>query len=98
MLDLEATKKVLEGVLKERDRQDSKWGEQNHNPLEWLSILSEEVGEVALAINIAHFGDVPDWTNYRKELLEVAAVAVAAVEALDRGKAIPGTRGHKWTP
>ena len=33
---------VLNEVSAERQRQDAKWGEQNHDPLLWLSILTEE--------------------------------------------------------
>lgn len=98
LLDSKATWKVLREIETERDRQDRKWGEQNHNPGEWLGILIEEIGEVAKAINEAHFSGYArsgKWADYRKEMLEVAAVAVAAVEALDRGKAVPAIRGHK---
>lgn len=38
---------VLEEVQEERVRQDEKWGAQHHDPLTWLMILAEEVGEVA---------------------------------------------------
>ena len=42
------TDEILELVKAERARQDEKWGSQrNHSPLEWLGILSEEVGETA---------------------------------------------------
>jgi NTP pyrophosphatase (non-canonical NTP hydrolase) len=77
---------VLGEVLRERARQNAKWGEQNHHPMEWLSILGEEVGEACEAANEAHWhasGRQP-WAGYRKELVQVAAVAVAAIEALDR--------------
>lgn len=78
-----ATDAVLQEVHEERKSQDDKWGEQNHSPLEWLSILTEEVGEVARGINNAHFGGA-SYDNYREELIQVAAVAAAAVESLDR--------------
>ena len=40
--------KVLEAVLAERERQDSKWGDQTANSDEhWTVILTEELGEVA---------------------------------------------------
>lgn len=38
-------------VYAERRRQDAKWGNQHHTCAEWLSILLEEVGETAQAIN-----------------------------------------------
>lgn len=97
------TTDVLEEVLLERERQDAKWGEQNHpdmpedddddmwrEPLydmesaarrsvscgpSWAAILAEEVGETFHAVT-------PELL--RAELIQVAAVAVAWVEALDR--------------
>lgn len=69
---------VIQEVLKERTAQDLKWGEQNHNPDRWLSILMEEVGEAAKA-NLEK-----DWSNYREEMIQVAAVATAMVECYDR--------------
>ena len=43
-------------VALERLNQDKKWGEQNHNPSEWLAILVEEVGELSTAILCHRFG------------------------------------------
>lgn len=80
---------ILTEVFAERRRQDAKWGEQNHAPVLWLAILGEEVGEANKAALEAHFPNYDrygDWTDYRRELIEVAAVAVAAVESLDRQK------------
>ena len=73
-------KKVLTEIETERARQDSKWGIQNHEPLKWNAILGEEFGEVSKAIL------ENDTENYREELIQVAAVAIAAVESLDRQK------------
>jgi NTP pyrophosphatase (non-canonical NTP hydrolase) len=75
--------KVIGDCVRERARQDSKWGEQNHHPMEWLSILMEEVGEAAKAANEGHWSH-QTYADYRKELIEVMAVACAAVEDLDR--------------
>mgnify|MGYP001574542261 CR=1 FL=1 len=74
----------------ERDRQDAKWGVQNHAPEWWLAILMEEVGELAQAILESHFDNGVDarkkggLPNIRKEAIQCAAVAVALVECLDR--------------
>ena len=89
---------ALMDVRKERSRQDAKWGEQNHNPIEWMAILTEEVGEAAKEAVDFHFalGDIDIKLNagvrlqadrlqrYRTEMIQVAAVAVSAVESLDR--------------
>lgn len=83
---------VLAHVARERSRQDAKWGPQNHTPIEWIAILSEEVGEAskeALEHHWAgsHYGHDPERLGrLRSELIQVAAVAVAAVESLDRNE------------
>ena len=76
----ERRNEILSAIRDERARQNAKWGEQNHTPERWLAILSEETGETARAI--VEF----DLVSYRAELVHVAAVAVAAIESLDRGK------------
>ena len=70
-------------VEMERIRQNHLWGEQNHSPETWLAILIEEVGEVGKAIQEARFRG-EGWANYREELVQVAAVAVAMLESHDR--------------
>lgn len=96
------TAKVSNEVLAERLRQNEKWGEQNHpngtagryatlanfyreatdlaasdGSLTYRHILLEEVFE-AMAED--------DPAKLRIELIQVAAVAVQWVEAIDRGK------------
>ena len=66
----------------ERKRQDAKWGEQNHNDLKWLAILSEEMGK--LAKEILEGGEQGLGRHGTGELVQVAAVAVAWLEALGR--------------
>lgn len=82
---LKAQKRILEEIVNERTRQDEKWGVQNCAPFEWLSILVEEVGEVAKAANnmTCHYTEAAV-ENYREELVQVAAVVVSALECLDR--------------
>lgn len=88
-------------VVRERERQDTKWGEQNHpdgtgkdgdeklatfwrhvcesraanGRVTWRDILQEEVAE-------AYAESEP--TRLRAELIQVAAVAVQWIEAIDR--------------
>lgn len=96
--------KILDEIRQERERQDSKWGQQNHNKPAWCMILGEEVGEVNRAALQSHFNyalpgegmDLDDpvsstkrrqnrWNaEYREELIQVAAVAIAMIESLDR--------------
>jgi NTP pyrophosphatase (non-canonical NTP hydrolase) len=80
---------VLNEIADERDRQDAKWGPQNHEQMTWLGILAEEFGEAAKEINELHFrraeAHLPSsLARTRAELIQVAAVAVAMVESLDR--------------
>lgn len=75
------TQEVLQEVAKERERQNTKWGVQRHNPLTWLAILGEEVGEVNKAV-LENIFSRKGLEEYRQELIQVAAVAVAAVESL----------------
>ncbi len=64
-------------ITAERTRQDAKWGSNRDlHPYLWLTILTEEVGEVARAA----LGNDPD--NLRDELVQVAAVAIAQLEAM----------------
>ncbi len=89
---------VLKEIDFERDQQDHKWGPQNHAPAHWLMILGEEVGEANKAALEDHFkkyyaphtgtdnGCSVNLIEYRKELVQVAAVAVAMIESLDRNE------------
>lgn len=81
---------VLTEVSYERKRIFSKYGTRNFSPVIWLPILIEEVGEVGQAIcevehgpGLARRGHM---LNLRNELIQVAAVAVAMVESLDRNE------------
>jgi NTP pyrophosphatase (non-canonical NTP hydrolase) len=83
---LARTDGILVEVEEERADQIRKWGEQHHSPHQWLAILTEEVGEVAKDVAEMRIDEF-DFVNYRKELIQVAAVAVAAIEALDISRA-----------
>lgn len=82
---------ALSDVLDERKRQDARFGEQNHDPFLYLTILMEEVGETAKAALEARFpgmGKNPEMllAHLREEAVQTAAVALAIVECLDRDK------------
>lgn len=88
---------AIDDVISERARQDEKWGQQNHDPTVYMTILTEEIGESAKAaiewwaakehsdITAAHWLD-----ELRGELVQAAAVAVAMIECLDRDEWEPG--------
>lgn len=81
---------AFEAVIAERARQDQKWGRQDHGPSYWTGILGEEFGELCQAINETVFDNGAaerakgGYANMRREAVQVAAVAVAFVEYLDR--------------
>lgn len=82
----------FQAICEERARQDAKWGPQDHNNAVWCAVLTEEVGEACqevlkergwLQAN-ERFAAQPHAERLRVELVQIAAVAVAWLEALDR--------------
>lgn len=77
---------IYSEIKDERVRQTRKWGIQHRSPCEWVSILAEEVGEAADEANAIQFADeypgefAPDKAALVDELIQVAAVAVQAIE------------------
>ena len=69
---------ILNLIKKERERQDKKWGIQNHNIFKWLAILGEEVGEVNKSALENNYQEVIS------ELVQIGAVTVAMIESLER--------------
>lgn len=85
---MKTTEQVLRDVGLERQRQNIKWGyPQVNDPFQWVSILLEEVGELAMAINDTYIGKNPNGnvSQVLREAIQVAAVAVSIVEHLDGG-------------
>ena len=71
--------RIVGEIARERARQDDKWGpERSLSPFFWLAILTEEVGEAAKAALDS------DRQGLREEVIQVAAVAVAWLEAMSR--------------
>lgn len=76
---------ILTQIKHERDRQDNKWGEQNHHPLMWFSIIGEEYGEMCHAFNEYSFKqDYALLEEMQREAIQVAACCVAMIECLER--------------
>jgi NTP pyrophosphatase (non-canonical NTP hydrolase) len=74
---------VLDLILKERKRQDEKWGEQNHDDYKWLAILTEEIGELSQAILHTEFGGYANG-NAPIELIQAVAVGIQWLECMQR--------------
>lgn len=77
------TNKIILDILAERKRQNDKWGEQNHEPIIWSAILTEECGEFAEAALHNKFGGHAA-NGLREEAIQCAAVALQIIEYLDR--------------
>lgn len=85
---------ILRQIEAERARQDDLWGgaahDDTHRPSDWLVILVRHVGLAAYdgsPSDVCHKTEATggyDVGRYRKQLVRVAAVAVAALEAFDR--------------
>lgn len=83
--------RVLVEVADERGRQRRKWGVQEAPAAVWMTILGEEFGEACREVLAMRGGHRPDGVSdpaadarLRVELVQLAAVAVQTVEALDR--------------
>lgn len=89
--------RALTLVQQERERQLDKWGEQTHDYAVWMTILTEELGEVSAELLEARLwcfnadGGQPYFqsgltyrlVNMREELAQVAAVALAVIERIE---------------
>jgi len=85
----EQQKTIIDAILAERERQDKKWGEQNHVPPIWLGILGEEFGELCQAVNETGFNygtELGGYENMKREAIQVAAVAIGFIECLERNR------------
>lgn len=75
---------AIQCVAAERRQQEERFGVQRHKPSTWLAILGEEFGEVSKEVADSRTGARAfDGKAYRQELVQVAAVAVAAIESYD---------------
>ena len=80
---------IFQEILSERKRQDLVFGkEQNHSPERWVSVLAQQVGAAAKQANRFHSprGSELNLQKYEIEAIQVAAVAFAALECLERGE------------
>lgn len=89
------TRAALAAVEGERNRQTAKWGTQRHSFPVWITVLTEEVGELSQAVLNARqeaFETSDDYEGpqslsrllqQRMEAVQCAAVAVSIVEHYD---------------
>jgi hypothetical protein len=80
---------ILRQVANERDRQDAKWGgaphDDDHSTAEFVQFIEDYAGWARTMAGM----DSPD--KARRRLIQVAALAVAAVESMDRRAAVTVT-------
>lgn len=84
--EADCTRTVLEDIEGERIRQREKWGNAHDDtliPLMWPGIAAKYVGELA-AMTIS--GETVNANAFRKTFVKLAAVAAAAIEAIDRAE------------
>lgn len=111
-MSTDTTTDVLAEIHEERQRQDAKWGEQNHPLLDpilrdrgphrmaseyevphadrartmcqWAATAGTVTWGHILVEEVAEFVCAPDVAAMRAELVQIAAVAVAAIEYIER--------------
>lgn len=73
---------VLAQLVAERERQDRQWGgpdhDDDHQAKDWLRFIREHADRATRALKGR------DFDEYRKQLVEIAALAVAGIESNDR--------------
>lgn len=73
-------------IMRERIRQNKKWGFQRHPLPIWYVILGEEYGELGQAIQTGFgWGKETDAYNQYEECIHIAAVAMAIAEQIKEG-------------
>jgi hypothetical protein len=77
---------VLEDILTERIRQDEKWGGIDHDDTHTFHDWSRYIQNQRDKIDdlILYGGEYKDVPSIRKKFINIAALAVAAVESIDR--------------
>lgn len=76
----EVQAEAITDIINERDRQDQKWGVQNKQPLQWMSIIGEEFGEVCKETIELDEQRKAENKAYYIELVQLAATVLCALE------------------
>jgi hypothetical protein len=83
--------RIVVDIIMERKRQDEKWGgaahDKQHTVSDWVRFIHEHASK---ANEAASLGDIQ---RAQARLVEVAALAVAALEMLGQIEAYPGSTG-----
>lgn len=73
---------ILEEVYQERERQNKKWGGASHDDAHTIQEFVQLIRDYAGWARVMGVMNSPD--KARRRLVQVAALAVAAVESIDR--------------
>lgn len=83
---------ILEDINKERERQEGKWvgqfDDSQWSPLDWKEMIDDYN---AWARRMATMGSLD---KARNRYIQIAAMAVAAVEQIDKGTYANSSSGH----
>lgn len=80
-------KKIIGDVIAERNRQDEKWGEQDHRADTWVSIIGEEYGEMCKAVNEFGFNPKEETiSDIYTEAIQTMASCMAMLECIERSR------------
>jgi len=78
---LKAMPEIMEWILGEHLRQLTKWGIQTRTAFEWMTYLTEEVGELAKAISEVEYRE-GERAQIKKEAIQVATLALKIAEMM----------------
>ena len=90
-VEYQIDQRVLDAIVKERQRQIDKWGRyKDMPPPVWLMVLGEEFGEACAAAHDTLYddGNTGDEDHLDAELVQVAAVAIAWLEERKLGMSL----------
>lgn len=75
---------ILNEICTERLKQDSQWGgaehDDTHDIFDWCNYIEYQTNKAKLAENVG--------AEHRNRLMKVAALAIAAIESIDRKMAV----------
>jgi len=75
---------IFKRIQHKREEQDIKWKQRPHSFPFWVTILAEELGELAKAV-LEDKLKPSDLCDIEDEAIDVAAVAVAILEQIQKG-------------
>jgi hypothetical protein len=80
---------ALDEIIEERKHQQKRWTSEHdrgHAPESWLGILTVYMGKFAQEVEPYRPLDSQDQTSIRNRLVQIGAIAAAAVEALSESE------------